>query len=182
MKYLIILSFCFVFTSIGYAQVKKVRLQASGLTCSMCSNSINKAIQSLDYVNEVDANIKNSSFDITFNDSLKVNFDQIKKKVEDAGFFVANFEVDYQFENTALVKDAHIESNSFIFHFLHVPEKNISGVVTIKLLDKGFVSVKEFKKNRSLTKMACYNTGMTAACCTLQKKTEGSRIYHVTIP
>jgi len=181
MKNLIILISCFVFGN-SYAQVKKVRLQASGLTCSMCSNSINKAIQSLDYVKEVDANIKNSSFDITFNDASKVKFDQIKKKVEDAGFFVARFEVDYQFDRIAVYKDAHIESNDLLFHFLNVPEENISGEVTLRLLDKGFLSTKEFKKNSGLTKMECYKTGITAACCSKQNKAGGQRIYHVTIP
>ncbi|MFM2326393.1 MAG: hypothetical protein RIR31_595, partial [Bacteroidota bacterium] len=46
------------------AQITKVSLQASGLTCSMCSNAINKSLKSLDFVDRVDANIKNSTFDI----------------------------------------------------------------------------------------------------------------------
>ena len=41
------------------AQITTVNLQASGLTCSMCSNSINKALKSIDYVEDVKANIKN---------------------------------------------------------------------------------------------------------------------------
>lgn len=180
MKNLIILICCFLFGN-GHAQVKKVRLQASGLTCSMCSNSINKAILSLGYVKDVDANIQNSSFDITFNNPSAVNFDQLKKKVEDAGFFVARFEADYQFDSIAVSKDAHIESYDLLFHFLNVPEKNLSGEVTIRLLDKGFVSSKEFKKNSGLTKMECYKTGITAACCSKQNKAGGQRIYHVTI-
>lgn len=40
------------------AQISKVTLQASGLTCSMCSNSINKSLRSVDYVEKVMANIK----------------------------------------------------------------------------------------------------------------------------
>ena len=39
-----------LFAVSAQAQVSKVSLQASGLTCSMCSNSINKSIQSLDYI------------------------------------------------------------------------------------------------------------------------------------
>ena len=39
-------------------QVTKVSIQASGLTCSMCSNAINKSLRSLDFVDKVDANIK----------------------------------------------------------------------------------------------------------------------------
>ena len=63
-------------------QIATVNLQASGLTCSMCSNSINKALKSLDYVDDVKANIKNSTFEISFKPNAKIDFDQLKKKVE----------------------------------------------------------------------------------------------------
>lgn len=41
------------------AQLKNATCSASGLTCSMCSNAINKALLSLDFVDKVTANIKN---------------------------------------------------------------------------------------------------------------------------
>lgn len=73
------------------AQVTKVYLQASGLTCSMCSNSINKALKTLDFIDKVDADIKNYTFEISFKANSIVDFDKIKKKVEDAGFSVSDF-------------------------------------------------------------------------------------------
>ena len=54
------------------AQVNKVTLQASGLTCSMCSNAINKALRSLDFVADVDADFKTYSFEIAATSSLSV--------------------------------------------------------------------------------------------------------------
>lgn len=47
------------------AQVTKVYLQASGLACSMCSNSINKALNTLDFVDKVDADNKNYTFELS---------------------------------------------------------------------------------------------------------------------
>ncbi len=73
------------------AQVKTVSLQASGLTCSMCSNAIFKALKSVDFVENVDANIKNSTFEITFKPNASVNFDVLKDKVEKAGFLLPAF-------------------------------------------------------------------------------------------
>lgn len=73
------------------ARVTKVYLQASGLTCSMCSNSINKALKTLDFIDKVDADIKNYTFEISFKANSIVDFDKIKKKVEDAGFSVPDF-------------------------------------------------------------------------------------------
>jgi copper chaperone CopZ len=153
------------------AQVKKVTIQASGLTCSMCSNSIYKALKTLDFVDHVEANIKNSSFGITFKTGTGIDFDKLKAKVEDAGFFVANFTVIIQVEKLAILNDTHVNVGNTIFHFLNVKDKVLSGDQAIRILDKGFVSAKEFKKNSGLTKMACYKSG----------EENGKRVFHVTI-
>jgi copper chaperone CopZ len=170
MKYpIIIYLICFCFAA--KAQVTKVNLQASGLTCSMCSNSIHKALRSLDFVDRVDANIKNSTFDITFKANSAVDFDKLKKKVEDAGFFVAKFFVTIYFENVAITNDADVNVGTTVFRFLNVKNETLSGNKTIRLLDKGFVPAKEYKKNSSLTKVTSYKTG----------EQNGKRIFHVTI-
>jgi len=153
------------------AQVKGVTLQASGLTCSMCSNAIFKALQKLEFVDKVDPNIKTSSFDISFKPNADIDFDKLKAKVEDAGFFVANFTVTYNFNAIAIANDKHITVGNSVFHFLNVKDTTLSGEKKIRLIDKGFVSAKEFKKNSGFTKMACYHSGTD----------KGQRIFHVTI-
>lgn len=153
------------------AQISKVSIQASGLTCSMCSNAINKALKSLPEVKQVTANIKNSSFDIEFNDNAAVDFDKLKGKVEDAGFFVANFLVTLQTDKVAVNNDAHTEIGNYTFHFVNIKTQTLNGNHTVRLLDKGFVPAKEYKKNSSFTKMPCYSIGTA----------NGKRIFHVTI-
>lgn len=153
------------------AQVKSVTIQASGLTCSMCSNAIFKALKSLDFVEKVDANIKNSSFAVAFKPNTDVDFDKLKAKVEGAGFFVASFTAVLAFDKLAIENDSHIAVGKQTFHFLKIKEKVLSGEKMIRLIDKGFVSAKEFKKNSCFTKMACYNSGTA----------NGKRIFHVTI-
>jgi copper chaperone CopZ len=170
MKNLIIVILVF-FSGIANAQVKLVTIQASGLTCSMCSNAIFKALKTLDFVEKVDANIKTSSFDITFKPGTEVDFDKLKGKVEDAGFFVANFTVTYHFEGLSIANDKHITVGKSIFHFLNVKDEVLTGDKKIRLLDKGYVSAKEFKKNSNLTKMVCYKSGEESR----------KRIFHVTI-
>ena len=161
-----------VFLSItAAAQVAKVTIQASGLTCSMCSNAINKAIKSLDFVDNVEANIKKSSFDISFKPGAVIDFDKLKMKVEDAGFFVAVFTATINFDNVAVQNDAHVDAGANTFHFLNIKGQTLNGNKTIRILDKGFISAKEYKKNSSFTKMECYKTG----------EENGKRIFHVTI-
>jgi copper chaperone CopZ len=165
----------------AFAQITTVNLQASGLTCSMCSNSINKALKSLEFVDDVKANIKNSTFEISFKPNAKVDFDQLKKKVEGAGFHVAKLNVNMRFNNVQVEDDSHVKIDGMVFHFLNVKGQTLNGEKTIQVLDKGFVSAKEFKKNEAFTKMDCYKTGVTATCCSKEGIAAGSRIYHVTI-
>jgi copper chaperone CopZ len=169
------------FTVAASAQVTKVSIQATGLTCSMCSNSINKALKSLDFVEKVDANIQNSTFDVYFKPNATVDFDKLKKKVEDAGFFVAGFTAVVHFNNVAISNDEHVIVDGTIYHFLNVKDQTLNGDETIHIIDKGFVTAKEYKKNAAYTTLDCYKTGVVGSCCTKEGLVKGSRIYHVTI-
>jgi copper chaperone CopZ len=72
---------------LGYG-CKKVTLTASGLTCSMCSKAIFKALTKLDFVEEVKVDIEKSIYILTFKTGKKVDIDQIKLAVTGAGFGV----------------------------------------------------------------------------------------------
>ena len=163
------------------AQVTNVSIQASGLTCSMCSNAINKSLRSLSFVDKVDANIKTSTFEISFKPNSNINFDQIKKKVEDAGFFVADFKATIHFDKVALANDEHVTVAGSTFHFLNVKGETLDGDKTIHIVDKGFVTAKAYKANSKFTTMECYKTGVAAACCAKDGLKEGTRIFHATI-
>jgi copper chaperone CopZ len=167
----ILITALLLFSAAAKAQVTRAMIQASGLTCSMCSNAINKSLRSLDFVEKVEPNIKNSSFEILFKPNSNIDLDKLKIKVEDAGFFVARFTATAHFDNAAVQNDNHLQLGNFIFHFLNVKPQIINGDKTITILDRGFVPAKEFKKNSAFTKMPCYKTG----------EENGKRIFHVTI-
>ena len=75
-------------SSAPVAEIKKVTLVASGLTCSMCSKAIFKALTKLDFVDEVKVDIEKSKFVLSFKSGKTVVIDQIKSAVADAGFSV----------------------------------------------------------------------------------------------
>jgi copper chaperone CopZ len=180
MKKTFIVAFTFLSLCVN-AQIKKITLQASGLTCSMCSNAINKSLKTLDFVDGVEANIKNSSFTLNIKPNTEASFDAIKNKVEDAGFFVATLSAIVNFDKTEIQNDAHIKVGGDVLHFLNIKNQQLEGEQKITLLDKGFVTTKVFKKNSKLTTMNCYNTGKASSCCVKDGVVEGQRIYHVTI-
>lgn len=163
------------------AQVTKVAIQASGLTCSMCSNAINKSLRSVDFVQNVDANIKTSTFEITFKPGTAVDFDKLKKKVEDAGFFVANFTATVHFDKVQLVNDGLVTIDGTTFHFLNIKNQVLDGDKTIQLIDKGYVTSKAYKANSKYTTMECYKTGVAAACCVKDGLKLGTRVFQATI-
>jgi len=180
MKKLILILIAFSTLSAS-AQVSKITLQASGLTCSMCNNAISKALKTLPYAESVKTDIKNASFDIIVKPGSKPSFDEIKRKVEGAGFSVASMKVTMKFDNTSVQNNEHVNADGFTFHFLNVKDQLLNGEQTIQILDKGFVSAKTFAKNAVYTKMDCYKTGVAGTCCTKAGLSAGTRIYHVTI-
>jgi copper chaperone CopZ len=72
----------------GFAQFSEAKLQATGLTCALCSKAIHQALEKLPFVQKVSARIKESAFDIVAKPGESIAPDQIRAAVEDAGFFI----------------------------------------------------------------------------------------------
>jgi copper chaperone CopZ len=147
-KLLIILSL--LMTILTHAQVKSVSLQASGLTCSMCSNSITKALKSLSFVQGVESDIKTYTYEISFNSNSTVDFDMIRKKVEAAGFAVSAFIINIHIPEMEIKNDQPFVIMDKTFVFVNTQDQVLSGDKKLRVLDKGFVTAKEFKKNSGL--------------------------------
>lgn len=180
MKNIIIIAAIFISFSAS-AQFKSASLTAAGLTCAMCTRAINIALDKLPFIESVKANIKTSSFDISFRAGAAVNFDAMKKAVEDAGFSIARLAVRTDFKNVTVENDSHIKLGDKTFHFLKVPASTLNGEKSVVIVDKDFLNAKEYKKYAVATSMACVHTGKAASCCTNSGIQAGTRIYHVTI-
>lgn len=135
-----------VISASANAQVTKVSLQASGLTCSMCSNAINKALKTIDFIDKIDANVKTSNFDITFKPGSKIDFDRLKKKVEDAGFFVSRFIATVHFNNVQVRPGEPVMVGDKTFQFIKTDDRFLNGDLALRIVDKGFISMKEYRK------------------------------------
>ncbi|MBC7949228.1 MAG: heavy-metal-associated domain-containing protein [Chitinophagaceae bacterium] len=161
------------------AQFTKAELQATGLTCAMCSNAINKALQGLPFVQSVKADIKNSAFHIVFKETTATDIDAIKNAVEGAGFGMGSLKLTGQFDGVQIENDTHVKIGDKNFHFLEVSSQVLQGEKTIRVVDKDFLTAKQFRKFSTASKMKCVETGKAANCCSgVQAET---RMYHVTI-
>lgn len=124
-----------LFTTIGNAQISKAEIRATGLTCSMCSNAINKQLKSLAEVANVETDLNTNTFTVTLKAGNSLTPFAFKESVEKAGFFIGSL---------ILTVDSKTAAKS---PYILVKESaNIPAEVKIQVLDKGYVADKEFKK------------------------------------
>lgn len=163
------------------AQFRSANLTAAGLTCAMCTKAINTELEQLSFIQSVKVDIKTSSFNIVFKKDVAPDFDQLKKAVEDAGFSVAKLKIFADFQNIAVKKDAHVSVGGKTFHFLNAPDATLNGEKAFTVVDKDYVTAKEYKKYSTASAAACVKTGKAESCCTKEGIKPESRIYHVVI-
>ncbi|MEE6185700.1 hypothetical protein PIECOFPK_00796 [Mycovorax composti] len=178
-RFIILIISVLCFGSNIQAQFSKATLQATGLTCALCSNAINKALGKLPFVESVQSDIKNTAFNIRFKSGSEVNVDALKTAVENAGFSIGSLKLTGNFQNLKVQNDQHIRIGNANYHFLNIKDQVLHGEKTITIVDKNFVSDKFYKVVKSYSNKACVQTGKASHCC--PDVVTGSRIYHVTI-
>ena len=80
--------------------LNSITLKVNGLTCSMCSLSVKKNIEKVYFVDNVDANIEEVTYNIQFKKNYYVDFYAIENAVLDAGFNVSKQSVIVDVKNT----------------------------------------------------------------------------------
>jgi|SRR5450432_561506 len=138
--------FCLMFAVNAYAQIQSVTLQASGLTCSMCSRAIYKSLQKVPSVGKIQEDIEHSSYHIRFSDPAKISLENLKKAVLDAGFSVAWMEVKVLVKNEEIASDSSLKFNGLVFQFVDIPKQMLNGEHSLLILDKDFILEKDRKK------------------------------------
>ena len=131
---------CFIlsiFTILGKSQIKQVELRATGLTCSMCSNAINKQLKSLSSVLDVKTDLNTNTFTVTLKSDNTLTPKVFKEKVEEAGFFVGMM---------IIVADAAFVLNNPNTYIIGNNKKAVDSNVKYQVLDKGYLTNKEYAK------------------------------------
>ncbi|HMP31969.1 MAG TPA: heavy-metal-associated domain-containing protein, partial [Saprospiraceae bacterium] len=72
------------------AQISKAEIKATGLTCSMCSNAINKQLKSMAEVVDVETDLNTNTFTVVLKEDNTLTPKIFKEKVEKAGFFIGS--------------------------------------------------------------------------------------------
>jgi hypothetical protein len=140
------------------------------------------ALQGVSFVEKVQVDIKNQQYNISFKEGSAIDFDGLANAVQEAGFSVASLLVTTTVNNLKIEKDKHFSIGDKSVHFLTGNGKVLNGETTFRLVDKGFLSAKDFKKYSAASKMKCVQTGKAESCCTKEGSVaSGSRMYHAII-
>lgn len=122
-------------TNLINAQISKIELRATGLTCSMCSNAIFKQLESISGIDSLETDLNTNTFIVFLKKDNKLNPKTFKEKVEKAGFFIGVF----IFTATPEMLDPNI--------YILLDDKQKKQIeVKFQVLDQGYVTEKEFKK------------------------------------
>lgn len=171
MKKLLLLLLVIFLGLFAEAQFSKARLQATGLTCALCSNAINKALQKLPFVIAVNADIKNSAFNISFKPGQEVEIAALRKAVEDAGFFVGGLQLTGVFTDMKVGNDDKVRIGKNEVRFLDTEKQTLNGEKTIRILNKEYLTAKDFKKMNAVIRSRLQRS----------EKEENGKVIHVTI-
>lgn len=145
-----------VFGANTYAQIIKADIIATGLTCSMCSNAINKQFKNLPDVDSVHTELNSNTFSIYLKKGNSVTPDFLRHKVEKAGFFVGSMLLTIPFSNQSVSNNLTLKLSNFTIVFVMVKPEVLNGNTQLKVMDKGFILQKEYKK--TLKQFAKYPT------------------------
>ena len=137
---------------IANAQITKAELTATGLTCSMCSKSTYKQLTSLPEVEKVETDLNKTTFILHFKNGSVVNPGDLKKKVEAAGFSVGELVLFLNINNQKAENNSSFMQDNITYTFMDTKPGVLKGEVKVKVLDKGFVVEKEYKKLLKMTK------------------------------
>lgn len=142
MKRIMLFLYSVLLITSANAQIKKVDIVATGLTCSMCSNAIYKQLQSINGVEKVEIDLNKNLFTVILKSEHTLTPKDFKDKVEQAGFFVGSMVLHLAFSNFSM-EDGK-QDGSYVF--IDCNSQVLNGEKRFEVLDKGYVTAKKLKK------------------------------------
>lgn len=134
---------------VSFAGLKWVDVGVNGLTCSMCTRSVEMSLQKLFFVDSVIMSLENTEGRVYFKPGVPIDMNQVSKAVTDAGFSVRFVKMNINFDEIELKEDGTFVLDGQMFQWLDPPVK-MKGSLTVQLVSENFLPKKqrtEWKKN-----------------------------------
>jgi hypothetical protein len=130
-------------------QILSAKVGVNGLTCSICTRSVEMGLRRLDFVDSVVMSLENTDGEIYFRKDYPVNLEQLAKAIVNAGFSVRFVKIQFDLNHIELQ-----ETGSFVFQgqdFIWLDYKKTSGkeAVWLTLVGDAFLPKSEMKNWKS---------------------------------
>ncbi|MFL9830429.1 heavy metal-associated domain-containing protein [Flavobacterium sp. ST-87] len=134
----------------SYAQISKAEITATGLTCSMCSNAINKQLKAMPEVEKVMIDLNSNTFVVNFKKNSLITPQDLKHNIEKTGFFVGSMILTMNAENVKPKDNSSFKNETGTYVFVNPVTKPEGDKLRLKILNSGFVTKKEYKKTAKM--------------------------------
>lgn len=134
----------------SYSQISKAEIIATGLTCSMCSNAINKQLKALPEVEKVMIDLNTNTFMVQLKKDNHITPQQLRANIEKAGFFVGSMILTIDVDDAQAKDNTSFKNASGTYVFVDAKEKAANGTLRLKVLNSGFVTKKEYKQSAKM--------------------------------
>ena len=131
----------FITATSANAQIKSAEVLASGLTCSMCSKAIFKALSSLPFVDTIKVNIETSVYQLNFKKDSAVKIESIRDAVYDAGFAIAKLSITANWKDKNAIKDLVFSDLGYQFQWQTKSNKMLSNTQKVFIVNKDIQTV-----------------------------------------
>ena len=131
----------FIIATSANAQIKSAEVLASGLTCSMCSKAIFKALSSLPFVDTIKVNIETSVYQLNFKKDSAVKIESIRDAVYDAGFAIAKLSITANWKDKNAIKDLVFSDLGYQFQWQTKSNKMLSNSQKVFIVNKDIQTV-----------------------------------------
>jgi len=131
----------FITATSANAQIKSAEVLASGLTCSMCSKAIFKALSSLPFVDTIKVNIETSVYQLNFKKDSAVKIESIRDAVYDAGFAIAKLSITANWKDKNAIKDLVFNDLGYQFQWQTKSNKMLSNTQKVFIVNKDIQTV-----------------------------------------
>lgn len=134
---------CFLVSSAPlFAGLKWVDVGVNGLTCSMCTRSVEMSLKRLDFVEKVEMDLETTEGRIFFKEGAPVDLNALAKAVVNAGFSVRFLKLQLSFDDIPLKDDGSFVFQGQSYQWLGFQNK-VKGPVSLRLVDENFLPKKE---------------------------------------
>jgi copper chaperone CopZ len=127
------------------AQFISATLGINGLTCSLCSYSVEREIEKLDFVDHVTMDLNQNIVAIVFKPNQAVRMKEVVDAVYKAGFSVGYTQALFSFQTISIGEDFSFQYEGDRYELLDENIQDLKGEQVIRFIDKKYTLPKNYK-------------------------------------